>query len=119
MMLNDLTSLAYPVKLHALTSPVEGCTEVSSSHLSPLSDQTSPTSTQTTAMMASPEQAMEPADFELNPLEGFMWRDIDLNSNTMGMTLPGAPLLQVKKEAGADTPFPDIFMKGMRNFTIF
>ena len=96
--LTDLKTLSYP-RLPSLTVAAEGSPpEVTSSHLSPLSEQTSPTSTHTTAtMMASPDQPLE-TDFDMH-MDGLMWRDLDLNSNTttaasLGI---GGPLHHVRK----------------------
>ncbi|XP_037075197.1 ecdysone receptor-like isoform X2 [Pollicipes pollicipes] len=106
MMLSDLKTLSYQ-KLHSL-SLADGSPEVTSSHLSPISEQTSPASTHTTAMMASPDQAMEPADFEVvHNLDGFMWRDIDLNSNSTACMGLGGQLHNVKKIL-ITTPLPEL-----------
>ena len=97
--LTDLKALSYP-RLPSLSVSADGSPpEVSSSHLSPLSEQTSPTSTHTThTMVASPDQALE-ADFDMH-MDGLMWRDLDLNSNSTSTAASlgiGGPLHHVRK----------------------
>ena len=95
--LTDLKTLSYP-RLPSLTVAADGSPpEVTSSHLSPVSEQTSPTSTYTANMMASPDQQLE-ADFDMQ-MDGLVWRDLDLNCNTttaasLGI---GGPLHHVRK----------------------
>ncbi|XP_043206625.1 ecdysone receptor-like isoform X6 [Amphibalanus amphitrite] len=97
--LTDLKALTYP-RLPSLSVSADGSPpEVTSSHLSPLSEQTSPTSTHTAhTMVASPDQQLD-HDFDMH-MDGLMWRDLDLNSNstsaaaTLGI---GGPLHHVRK----------------------
>ncbi|KAF0311777.1 Ecdysone receptor [Amphibalanus amphitrite] len=79
--LTDLKALTYP-RLPSLSVSADGSPpEVTSSHLSPLSEQTSPTSTHTAhTMVASPDQQLD-HDFDMH-MDGLMWRDLDLNSNS-------------------------------------
>ena len=60
--------------------------EVSSSRLSPLSAP----SPSTNAVLASPTQAMEPADFEVAGLDSAIWHELELGSSGPLVTqLPG------------------------------
>ena len=101
--LTDLKTLSYPPpRLQSLSVSADGSEEVSSSHLSPLSEQTSPSSSHHTShtLAASPaDQTTLDSEFDMH-MDGLLWRDLDLNSNstTTAASLGiGGPLHHVRK----------------------